>query len=58
VADCPAEVHHIRERNGLRSHAMALENCIQCRTCEIVCPYLNLRVNPSYEGSGPDFYGL
>jgi electron-transferring-flavoprotein dehydrogenase len=37
---------------------MALENCIQCRTCEIVCPYLNLRVNPSYEGSGPDFYGL
>jgi electron-transferring-flavoprotein dehydrogenase len=58
VADCPAEVHHIRERNGLRSHTMALENCIQCRTCEIVCPYLNLRVNPSYEGSGPDFYGL
>ncbi len=58
VADCPAEVHHIRERNGIRSHAMSLENCIQCRTCEIVCPHLNLRVNPSYEGSGPDFYGL
>ncbi|MFS8923917.1 4Fe-4S dicluster domain-containing protein [Synechococcus sp. B60.1] len=58
VADCTAEVHHIREHNGIRSHAMSLENCIQCRTCEIVCPHLNLRVNPSYEGSGPDFYGL
>jgi electron-transferring-flavoprotein dehydrogenase len=58
VADCTAEVHHIRDQNGIRSHAMSLENCIQCRTCEIICPHLNLRVNPSYEGSGPDFYGL
>jgi electron-transferring-flavoprotein dehydrogenase len=39
-------------------HGMSLENCIQCRTCEIVCPRVNLRVNPTYEGSGPDFYGL
>ncbi|MEN9239334.1 MAG: 4Fe-4S dicluster domain-containing protein, partial [Thermostichales cyanobacterium SZTDM-1c_bins_54] len=58
VADCTAEVHQIRLRDGEKIHAMALENCIQCRTCEIVCPHLNLRVNPSYEGSGPDFYGL
>lgn len=58
VADCTAEVHQIQVRDGSKIHSMALENCIQCRTCEIVCPHLNLRVNPSYEGSGPDFYGL
>ncbi|MGQ9838592.1 MAG: electron transfer flavoprotein [Cyanobacteriota bacterium] len=58
ISDCTAEVHYIREQHGIRSHAMSLENCIQCRTCEIVCPQLNLRVNPSYEGSGPDFFGL
>ncbi len=58
ISDCTAEVHHLREQNGIRSHAMSLENCIQCRTCEIICPQLNLRVNPSYEGSGPDFFGL
>ncbi|GAB4210684.1 MAG: electron-transfer flavoprotein:ubiquinone oxidoreductase [Synechococcales cyanobacterium] len=58
VADCTAEVHHIHDLEGLRMHGMSLENCIQCRTCEIVCPQLNLRVNPSYEGSGPNFFGL
>ncbi|MEN9232317.1 MAG: 4Fe-4S dicluster domain-containing protein, partial [Thermostichus sp. DG02_5_bins_236] len=58
ISDCTAEVHHTQEQHGIRSHAMSLENCIQCRTCEIICPQLNLRVNPSYEGSGPDFFGL
>ncbi len=58
VSDCTAEVHRIDMIGDLRAHGMSLENCIQCRTCEIVCPQLNLRVNPSYEGSGPDFYGL
>jgi electron-transferring-flavoprotein dehydrogenase len=51
-------VHHWHLKDGMKLHSMALENCIQCRTCEIVCPEVNLRVNPSYEGSGPDFYGL
>ncbi|MDX2272559.1 MAG: electron transfer flavoprotein [Cyanobacteriota bacterium] len=58
IADCTAEVHRVTQLEGIRYHAMSLENCIQCRTCEIVCPHLNLRVNPSYEGSGPDFFGL
>lgn len=58
VADCTAEVHRIDAHEGIRVHGMSLENCIQCRTCEIVCPAVNLRVNPTYEGSGPDFYGL
>jgi len=58
IADCTAEVHHWHLKDGMKLHSMALENCIQCRTCEIVCPEVNLRVNPSYEGSGPDFYGL
>jgi len=58
VADCTAEVHHINFKGGTGLHGMSLENCIQCRTCEIVCPEVNLRVNPSYEGSGPDFFGL
>ncbi len=58
VSDCTAEVHRIDQIADQRLHGMSLENCIQCRTCEIVCPQLNLRVNPSYEGSGPDFYGL
>lgn len=58
ISDCTAEVHHLNFKDGKSSHGMSLENCVQCRTCEIVCPEVNLRVNPSYEGSGPDFFGL
>lgn len=58
VSDCTAEVHRIDITNGLRVHGMSLENCIQCRTCEIVCPEINLRVRPTAQGSGPDFMGL
>lgn len=58
VADCTAEVHRVDVVDGLRRHAMSLENCVQCRTCEIVCPEVNLRVRPTEQGSGPDFMGL
>ena len=58
VSDCTAEVHRIDEVEGLHKHGMSLENCIQCRTCEIVCPEVNLRVRPAEQGSGPDFMGL
>ncbi len=58
VSDCTAEVHRIDIISGKRMHGMSLENCIQCRTCEIVCPEVNLRVRPTMEGSGPDFMGL
>lgn len=58
VSDCTAEVHRIDEIAGGRKHGMSLENCVQCRTCEIVCPEVNLRVKPTSEGSGPDFMGL
>jgi len=58
IADCTAEVHRVDRRDGTVFHGMSLENCIQCRTCEVVCPGNNLRVNPTYEGSGPDFLGL
>ncbi len=55
VNDCTAEVHHLNNNN---EHAMSLENCIQCRTCEIVCPKCNLKVKAAEQGSGPDFMGL
>ena len=58
VSDCTAEVHRIDILHGKRMHGMSLENCIQCRTCEIVCPEVNLRVKPTSKGSGPDFMGL
>jgi electron-transferring-flavoprotein dehydrogenase len=58
VADCTAEVHRIDIVSDLRRHGMSLENCIHCRTCEIVCPEVNLRVKPTEQGSGPDFMGL
>lgn len=58
VSDCTAEVHRIDILDNKRLHGMSLENCIQCRTCEIVCPEVNLRVRPTAEGSGPDFMGL
>lgn len=58
VADCTAEVHRVDIIGDLRKHGMSLENCIQCRTCEIVCPEVNLRVRPTEQGSGPDFMGL
>ncbi len=58
VSDCTAEVHRIDIVNGLHKHGMSLENCIQCRTCEVVCPEINLRVNAASQGSGPDFLGL
>jgi len=59
VSDCTAEVHRLDIReNGVKAHGMSLENCVQCRTCEFVCPEQNLRVNPAYAGAGPDFRGL
>lgn len=58
VSDCTAEVHRIDEVTGIHKHGMSLENCIQCRTCEIVCPEVNLKVRPAEQGSGPDFMGL
>jgi electron-transferring-flavoprotein dehydrogenase len=58
VADCTAEVHRVDDVAGLHKHGMSLENCIQCRTCEIVCPEVNLKVRPAENGSGPDFMGL
>lgn len=58
VADCTAEVHRVDILGDLKKHGMSLENCIHCRTCEIVCPEVNLRVKPTEQGSGPDFMGL
>lgn len=58
VSDCTAEVHRVDVISGIRHHGMSLENCVQCRTCEIVCPEVNLKVRPTEEGSGPDFMGL
>ncbi len=58
VSDCTAEVHRLDLFNGGHVHAMSLENCVQCRTCELVCPEQNLRVNAAFAGSGPDFRGL
>lgn len=58
VSDCTAEVHRVDIHSGLRRHGMSLENCVQCRTCEIVCPEVNLKVRPTAQGSGPDFMGL
>jgi electron-transferring-flavoprotein dehydrogenase len=58
VSDCTAEVHRVDEVAGLHKHGMSLENCIQCRTCEIVCPEVNLKVRAAEQGSGPDFMGL
>jgi electron-transferring-flavoprotein dehydrogenase len=58
VSDCTAEVHRIDIVGGDRKHGMSLENCVHCRTCEVVCPEVNLRVKPTEQGSGPDFMGL
>lgn len=58
VSDCTAEVHRVDVLSGIRHHGMSLENCVQCRTCEIVCPEVNLKVKPTSQGSGPDFMGL
>jgi electron-transferring-flavoprotein dehydrogenase len=58
VSDCTAEVHRIDVKGGTRHHGMSLENCVQCRTCEIVCPEVNLKVRPTAQGAGPDFMGM
>jgi len=58
VADCTAEVHRIDVIDDVRRHGMSLENCVHCRTCEYVCPQVNLKVRPTAQGSGPDFMGL
>lgn len=59
VSDCTAEVHRLDiQGEGIKVHAMSLENCVQCRTCELICPEQNLRVNAALAGAGPDFRGL
>ncbi len=59
VSDCTAEVHRVDDiAEDLKKHGMSLENCIQCRTCEIICPEQNLLVRAAEQGAGPDFSGL
>jgi electron-transferring-flavoprotein dehydrogenase len=59
VSDCTAEVHRLDIRDGgVKVHGMSLENCVQCRTCELICPEQNLRVNAAYSAGGPNFKGL
>ncbi len=58
VSDCTAEVHRLDIASGIKVHGMSLENCVMCRTCELICPEQNLRVNAAYSGAGPDFMGL
>lgn len=59
VSDCTAEVHRLDlTGEDIKVHAMSLENCVQCRTCELICPEQNLRVNAALAGAGPDFRGL
>lgn len=62
VGDCTAEVHRLDEKKDgdvlKLVHGMSFENCVQCRTCELICPYENLRVNAAPEGAGPNFMGL
>jgi electron-transferring-flavoprotein dehydrogenase len=58
VADCIAEVHRVDMKEDHPIHAMSFEDCIQCRTCEFVCPSENLRVNAPQAGSGPNFSGM
>ena len=58
MGDCTAEVHQTLTIDGKRTHTMALENCVQCSTCEIVCPEENLRVTPALHGYGPNFSGM
>lgn len=58
VGDCTAEVHEVLDIDGKRTHKMAFENCVQCTTCEIVCPEKNIRVRAAAYGSGPDFSGM
>lgn len=58
VSDCTAEVHRVDVVANTRKHGMSLENCVQCRTCEMICPESNLNVRPTMQGSGPDFMGL
>lgn len=58
VSDCTAEVHRVDVIDAIKKHGMSLENCVQCRTCEIICPEQNLKVRPTEQGAGPDFMGL
>lgn len=59
VSDCTAEVHRLDlTGEGIKVHGMSLENCVQCRTCELICPEQNLRVNAAYAAGGPNFKGL
>ena len=59
VSDCTAEVHRLDIKDdGVKVHGMSLENCVQCRTCELICPEQNLRVNAAYSAGGPNFRGL
>ncbi len=59
VSDCTAEVHRLDiGPDDIKVHGMSLENCVQCRTCELICPEQNLRVNAAYSAGGPNFRGL
>ena len=52
---CPASVYERLPDDTIR---IRHENCLQCRTCTLKCPFDAIRWTPPPHGSGPDFRGL
>ena len=49
---CPAVVYEAADGESIRIRA---ENCVQCRSCTLKCPFDNIRWDTPQHGVGPDY---
>lgn len=54
---CPAEVYEIVENSekGGKRLQVNFTNCVHCQTCDIKCPFDNIRWTPPEGGQGPNY---
>lgn len=52
---CPAEVYEMEESGGSRHLKLNPSNCVHCKTCDIMDPYLNISWVPPEGGGGPRY---
>lgn len=52
---CPAQVYEMDNENGKRELKLNPSNCVHCKTCDIMDPYVNIRWVVPEGGGGPRY---
>lgn len=52
---CPAQVYEMEEKEGKNQLKLNPSNCVHCKTCDIMDPYINIRWVTPEGGGGPQY---